>query len=83
MREKTFKNSPKGRSEIPGRVGEYMLLDIHGKNIHGDTYGWKRTENLKVRIKDEHYTYVFKYIKIRYGKDEHGNQIGKKITLKP
>ena len=83
MREKTFKNSLKGRSEIPGRVGEYMLLDIHGKNIHDDTYGWKRTENLKVRIKDEHYTYVFKYIKIRYGKDEHGNQIGKKITLKP
>ena len=77
MREKTFKNSPKGRSEVPERVGEYMLLNAYGENIHSNVCGWEKTSNLKIRIKDEHYVHGFKYIKIRYGKDEHGNQLGR------
>ncbi len=63
MREKTFKNTPKGRSEIPEKVGEYDLLDNRGNIIRSG-----RTNNLKRRIKEEHYCYKFSFIKIRYGK---------------
>jgi len=66
MREKTFKNSPKGRSEIPRRGGEYTLLDKRGNEIYRG-----RTNNLRRRIKEEHYdkTKSFSYIKIRYGRN--------------
>ena len=65
MREKTFKNSPKGRSEIPVRSGEYDLLDNRGNTVRTG-----RSNNLKRRIKEEHYdkSINFSYIKIRYGK---------------
>jgi len=65
MREKRFKNTPMGRSEIPERSGEYDLLDNRGNIIYSG-----RSDNLKRRIKEEHYdkTKVFSYIKIRYGK---------------
>ncbi|KKM67670.1 hypothetical protein LCGC14_1468700, partial [marine sediment metagenome] len=67
MREKQFKNSPKGRSEIPRRAGEYMLLGKFGDVVNND---WQRTNNLSRRIKEEHYARhgEFSYIKIRYGK---------------
>ncbi len=65
MREKTFKNSPKGRSEIPARSGEYILLSKFGNEVYKG-----RTNNLRRRIKEEHYdkTKIFSFIKIRYGK---------------
>ena len=68
MREKTFKNSPKGRFEIPEKSGEYMLLDGHGNNVYWGCYGgWNRAVNLKERIKEHHYdkSKQFKFIKIR------------------
>jgi len=65
MREKTFKNSPKGRSEIPEKAGEYILLGKFGNEVYKG-----RTDNLRRRIKEEHYdkTKIFSYIKIKYGK---------------
>lgn len=64
LREKTFKNSPKGRSEIPNRSGSYILLDKRGKKIYEGI-----TNNLKRRIKEHHYdkSKDFSYIKIIRG----------------
>ncbi len=64
LKEKTFKNSPKGRSEIPAKSGEYELLDKRGNiipNGHGET------NNLKRSVKEAHYdkTKTFSYIRIR------------------
>ena len=66
MRERTFRNSPKGRSEIPEKSGEYMLLDGNGKDIY---CGWNRADNLKRRIHEHHYdkSKQFRYIKVRTG----------------
>ncbi len=62
MREKTFKNSPKGRSEIPEKAGSYILLDKEGKGIYEGM-----TDNLKRRIKEHHYdkSKEFSYIRIK------------------
>ena len=62
MREKTFKNSPKGRSEIPEKAGSYVLLDKRGKEIYEGM-----TDNLKRRIKEHYYdkTKNFSYIRIK------------------
>ena len=66
MREKTFRNTPKGRSEIPEKPGKYILLAKFGNEVY---YG--RTNNLRRRIKEEHYdkSKVFSYIKIRKGNE--------------
>jgi hypothetical protein len=65
LREKTFKNTPKGRSEIPEKEGEYVLLDGFGNEVYRN-----RTNNFKRRIKEHHYdmSLHFSYIKIRYGR---------------
>ena len=62
MREKTFKNTPMGRSRIPEKPGEYILLGKFGNEV---SIG--RTDNLRRRIKEEHYdkTRIFSFIKIR------------------
>ncbi len=62
MREKTFRNSPKGRSEIPEKAGSYILLDKEGKGIYEGM-----TDNLKRRIKEHHYDKLkhFSYIRIK------------------
>jgi len=64
-REKRFKNTPMGRSKIPERAGEYDLLDNRGNIIYSG-----RANNLKRKIKEEHYdkTKIFSYIKIRIEK---------------
>jgi len=66
MREKTFNNTPKGRSEIPDKSGAYELLDKRGKIIPN---GYGETNNLRRRVKEAHYdkTKTFSYIKIRTG----------------
>lgn len=60
--EKTFRNSPKGRSKIPEKKGRYSLLDENGKVIYSG-----ETNDLKERIKEHHYdkTKHFKFIKVR------------------
>lgn len=65
MRERTFKNSYKGRSEIPNCSGSYVLLDIHGKKIYEGI-----TKNLNIRIKEHYYdkSKDFRFIKVRTGK---------------
>lgn len=66
LKEKTYKNSPKGRSEIPNCSGSYVLLDNYGKKIYEGI-----TDNLNIRIKEHHYdkSKDFSYIKInRNGK---------------
>lgn len=67
MREKTFNNTPNGRSRIPERSGEYILLGRFGNEIYNG-----RTNNLRRKIKEEHYdkTKCFSFIKIRYGKKD-------------
>jgi len=60
MKEKTFRNSPKGRSELPEKEGDYVLLDASGNDIQE----WIWTDNLKERIKEEHYCKNFSFIKI-------------------
>ncbi len=62
LKEKTFRNSPKGRSELPNCSGSYTLLDKHGKKIYEGT-----TNNLKRRIKEHHYdkSKEFSYIRIK------------------
>jgi len=60
MKEKTFRNSPKGRSELPEKEGDYVLLDASGNDIQE----WIWTDNLKERIKEEHYCKKFSFIKI-------------------
>ncbi|HUS48651.1 MAG TPA: hypothetical protein VMZ91_00660 [Candidatus Paceibacterota bacterium] len=68
MRERTFKNSPKGRSEIPEKQGDYILLDAHGNDI--SNIGWNHANNLRTRIKEHYYdkSKDFKFIKVRTGK---------------
>jgi len=67
MREKQFKNTPMGRSKIPARTGEYLLLDYYGYDVNN--IGWKKSSDLKKSIEEEHYKHItFSYIKIRYGK---------------
>ena len=72
MREKTFKNTPMGRSKIPEKPGEYILLDIRGQDVHDDYCRWIKTDNLKRKIKEVHYNYnlnkKIKFIRIKYGK---------------
>lgn len=65
LKEKTFKNSPKGRSEIPEKAGSYILLDKNGKGIYDGV-----TDNLKRRIKEHYYdkSKHFSYIRIKRGK---------------
>jgi len=47
---KTYKNSPKGRSELPSKPGTYNL-----KNRNGETIYTGMTKNIKRRIKEHHY----------------------------
>lgn len=58
---KDYKNSPKGRLEIPERSGSYSLLDKCGKEIY-----MGMADNLKRRIKEHHYdkSKSFSYIRI-------------------
>ena len=67
VKKKIFKNTPKGRLEIPEKAGKFRLLDGHGNNILD---GWRCTKNLRNRIKECHYdkTKQFKYIEVWRGK---------------
>lgn len=58
---KTYKNTPKGRSEIPKKSGAYNLRNKKGVVIHTGI-----TTNLKRRIKEHHYdkSKKFTYITI-------------------
>lgn len=47
---KTYKNTPKGRSELPSKPGTYNL-----KNRNGETIYTGMTKNLNRRIKEHHY----------------------------
>ncbi len=47
---KSYKNTPKGRSELPSRSGAYILKNRKGKKVYqGDT------DNIKRRINEHHY----------------------------
>lgn len=48
--DKTYKNTAKGRSEIPKKPGTYNLKNKKGVVIHTGI-----TTNLKRRIKEHHY----------------------------
>ena len=48
-------------SEIPEKAGIYMLLDKFGKDVN---HGWNKTDNLKYRIHEEHYSRKFSFIRI-------------------
>ena len=58
---KIFRNSPKGKLKIPEKAGIYMLLDKFGKDVN---HGWNKTDNLKYRIHEEHYSRKFSFIRI-------------------
>ena len=47
---KTYKNTPKGRSELPSKPGTYNL-----KNRNGETIYTGMTKNLNRRIKEHYY----------------------------
>lgn len=57
----TYKNTPKGRSEIPEKPGKYSLKNKKGVVIHTGM-----TINLKRRVKEHHYDKLkhFTYITI-------------------
>ena len=61
MKEKTFRNSPKGRNKLPEKEGKYILLDKFGNEIQE----WEYAINLKKRIKDKHYCKKFSFIKLK------------------
>ncbi len=65
---KIFKNTPKGRSELPSRPGAYNL-----KNQKGEVIYTGMTENLNRRIKEHHYdkSKHFAYITITPTKSKH------------
>ena len=73
---KTYKNSPKGRSEIPAKPGTYNLRNRNGKVIYTGM-----TNDLKRRIKEHHYdkSKHFTYITITSTKTK---QQAKKIEMK-
>lgn len=58
---KTYKNTPKGRSELPSKSGAYNLKNRNGETIYTGT-----TKNLYKRIKGHHYdkSKNFSYITI-------------------
>ena len=58
---KTYKNTPKGRSEIPTQPGAYNLRKRNGEVIYTGM-----TSNLKRRITEHHYDRLknFSYITI-------------------
>ena len=47
---KSYKNSPKGRSELPSQPGAYILKNRKGKTIYQG-----ETDNIKRRINEHHY----------------------------
>ncbi len=47
---KTYKNTPKGRSELPSKQGEYHL-----KNRKGEVIYTGKTKNISRKIKEHHY----------------------------
>ncbi|MFW9970472.1 MAG: GIY-YIG nuclease family protein [Candidatus Odinarchaeota archaeon] len=47
---KSYKNTPKGRSELPSRPGDYILKNRKGKTIYQG-----ETDNIKRRINEHHY----------------------------
>ena len=57
-----YRNTPKGRAEIPNCSCIYTLLDKNGKEVYNG-----ETNNLNVRIKEHHYdkTKSFKFIIIK------------------
>lgn len=47
---KNYKNTPKGRSELPSQPGAYILKNRNGKTIYQG-----ETDNIKRRINEHHY----------------------------
>lgn len=73
---KTYKNTPKGRSELPSKPGTYNL-----KNRNGETIYKGSTKNVNRRIKEHHYdkSKSFSYITFRPTKSkEQAKKIEKK-----
>ena len=76
---KTYKNTPKGRSELPSKPGAYNL-----KNRNGETIYTGMTKNLKKRIKEHHYdkSKHFSYITIKPTKSKQQAKTIEKKRLK-